>query len=165
MSYQGFGAPEIIEVIVEQLRRVGIDVTTQELEYSAYIDKGVAKKDFDVIFRVGFTGPDPSLLVSFIGTGGFQNVMSYSNPKVDALLAQGNSVFNQQRRAVIYSQVEQILLADMPRVPLFDRRVAFPASPSYKDFWVDSTPGGLQQAAMSYERAWWIGGKPIAPRP
>jgi ABC-type transport system substrate-binding protein len=106
------------------------------------------------MFGMGYAGPDPALLGVFVGTGGFQNSMSYSNPEVDALLDEAVKVPGHEDRAEIYSEIQQILLDDMPRLPLFDRKVPFPVAETCHDFWTDDSKAGLEQAERSYWKVW-----------
>ena len=43
----------------------------------------------------------------------------YSNPKVDALIREGRSTLDQQKRKAIYDQVQQILADDLPYINLW----------------------------------------------
>ena len=45
--------------------------------------------------------------------------MGYSNPKVDKLIEQGIASTDQEERAVIYQEMQKILLEDLPWVSLF----------------------------------------------
>jgi peptide/nickel transport system substrate-binding protein len=159
LVYQGYGAPECAQVIRDQLRRVGIDVTLEALEWDTYVEKGFTRKEFALIYGSGFEGPDPVMLQSFVGTGGSQNPMNYSNPQVDSLFDKAQAVADEKQRVKFYSEIQTILSSDLPRIPLHDRKVVFPASPKFKDFWQESTPGAVMQAERSYERVWWVDGR------
>jgi peptide/nickel transport system substrate-binding protein len=58
-------------------------------------------------------------LLSNFGTGQDGNQTSYSNPDVDELIAQGKRETDLETRAAIYKQLQEILLVDLPWVPLF----------------------------------------------
>jgi len=47
------------------------------------------------------------------------NVTQYSNPRVDELLKQGRSTFDQEERRKIYSQVQRIIREELPFLPVF----------------------------------------------
>jgi len=47
------------------------------------------------------------------------NVAFYSNPVFDALVAQGNQATSSERAIAAYNQAEDVLLQDMPIIPLF----------------------------------------------
>ncbi len=74
------------------------------------------EKDFDICLMGGFMGRDPSALVNRIGTGGGSNYGSYSNTKVDELLAQGASTAEQSERATYYKEAQTILAEELPYI-------------------------------------------------
>src|ERR687885_938152 len=47
------------------------------------------------------------------------NVSFYSNPDVDALVAEGNAAPSDERAVAAYNRAEDLLLEDMPVIPLF----------------------------------------------
>ena len=46
--------------------------------------------------------------------------MGYSNPEVDQLFTDADLELTQDGRAEKFGRIQEILLEDMPRVPLFD---------------------------------------------
>jgi peptide/nickel transport system substrate-binding protein len=159
LVYEGYGAPELAQVIRELLSRIGIDVTLDVREWASYVDKGVKQKDFELFYGTGFTGPDPSMLQTFVGTGGFQNVGGYSSTQVDGLFLKAQAAADQAQAKVLYGQIERILAQDLPRLPLFDRKVVFPANPNFRDYWQQSSTNAIVQPERAYDRVWWIRGK------
>lgn len=154
LIYTGYGIEGVADVVKQQMREIGIDIEIDALEWGSYVTKGKDEKDFDVMFGMGYAGPDPALLGVFVGTGGFQNSMSYSNPEVDNLLDEAVKVPGHEERAEIYSEIQQILLDDMPRLPLFDRKVPFPVAETCHDFWPEDSEAALSQAERSYWKVW-----------
>jgi len=65
-------------------------------------------------------GPDPSEWAQYTVTDGSWNRMGYSNPEVDTLFADGDLALTEADRRAAYASIQQIMLDDMPRVPLFD---------------------------------------------
>jgi peptide/nickel transport system substrate-binding protein len=70
-------------------------------------------------------GPDPDTTDFFSSRsikakgGGGQNTTQYSNPEVDALLLQGASTFDQQKRKAAYQKMQEITRRDLPYLPIF----------------------------------------------
>jgi peptide/nickel transport system substrate-binding protein len=72
-------------LIQEQLRRIGVQVEIQQLEFPVYIERRSAG-DFDVDFSAANQDPSPSgLTQSWTCTGG-NNVAGYCNRGVDSLM-------------------------------------------------------------------------------
>jgi ABC-type transport system substrate-binding protein len=66
----------------------------------------------------GFVDPNAVILNNFkTGEGG--NFAGYSNPQVDSLIDAGVAETDQAKRAEIYRQIQEILLADLPWVCLY----------------------------------------------
>jgi peptide/nickel transport system substrate-binding protein len=57
---------------------------------------------------------DPDELYLTLKTGESRNVYGYSNPELDELLVQGRAETDLEARKEIYSQVQQILMEDVP---------------------------------------------------
>ena len=73
-------------------------------------------------FRVGWSMDYPSpqnFLEPLYSTGAGANFTSYSNPEFDALLAKGNAAAGGDEAIAFYNQAEDVLLEDLPVIPLF----------------------------------------------
>jgi peptide/nickel transport system substrate-binding protein len=106
-------------VVQEQLRQIGI-----EIDYSAFdiaaTSQALIDHDFDLAIgsTTGWIDPHPILLGNF-GTGQLGNATSYSNPEADELIRQGKLASDRTERAAIYRQLQELLRADLPWVPLY----------------------------------------------
>ena len=114
--FEGSGYPDTARLIQATLVEVGIQTEIEVSEYNAWSQKVSVEKDFDICLMGGFMGPDPSALVNRIGTGGGSNYGSYSNTKVDELLAQGASTAEQSERATYYKEAQTILAEELPYI-------------------------------------------------
>lgn len=112
--------PPMAEVIQDQLKQVGIQVSVQVLESGGAQDLR-EKGDFDLYLvarALGFV-PDPSyyLLSDFhsSNTGGKGwGAYGYSNPQIDKLLQQGQVTMDMEKRHQIYNQVQEIIVNETP---------------------------------------------------
>ncbi len=106
-------------IVQEQLNQIGITVDYSALE-PATISQALLDRDYDmaVAGTNSWVDPHPVLLSNF-GSGQPGNQTGYSNPEVDALIEQGGIETDLEVRAEIYRQLQEILLADLPLVPLF----------------------------------------------
>ena len=108
------------QVIKSELAEIGIDVTVDVLEESAWIEKVISSGDYDLCILAGNQGPDPSNLAVRIGTGGSLNVSQYSSSEVDELLAEAAVTTGNDARGALYKQVQAIMAEDLPLVPLVE---------------------------------------------
>jgi len=123
----GAGHDAWVEAVGNQLRKnLGIDFTLQgKLDFSEYLPKADAK-GFTGPFRLGWSMDYPSMqdyLEPLFGTAAEppagSNQTFYSNPEFDAAVAKGNQASNNDEAIKDYQQAEDILLEDMPIMPMF----------------------------------------------
>ena len=108
---------QYVTVMQEQWREIGVECIPQTEEWNAFLDRITGTRDFDM-FLVGFSwGVDPHQETMW-GTGGGFNMNEYSNPDVDDLLAQGLETTDQDERREIYTEMQNIILEDVPSVIL-----------------------------------------------
>ena len=111
------------QVIQEELREVGIDLTIRSAEFGTFysdITKGVFQM---YILRWIGSNEDPDIFRYAYATQSFPpkggNRGRYSNGRVDALLQAASAETNQGVRRKEYIEVQQILADELPGIPLF----------------------------------------------
>lgn len=113
------------EIVKDNLKQVGIDVTLEPMETAVYKDTVYAKRNFDLAIISFTSSGDPAIgyhriYVSNKGTSPNVNPTGYSNPKVDELLSKAGSVADRTERAKYYVEAQKILNQDVPSLVLFD---------------------------------------------
>ncbi|KAB2334688.1 ABC transporter substrate-binding protein [Cytobacillus depressus] len=108
---------DIAKVVQANLKEIGIESKISSLEYSAW-DEKVRSGDYEITILGGNHGIDPEGLFVRVGTEGSMNLMNYSNPEIDNLLAEGLRVTDQNERAVIYKKIQTIMSEEFPVIPL-----------------------------------------------
>ena len=87
---------------------------------------------------LGFTQAEASQLISLYSTaaadGNGANTGDYKNPDFDALLAKGNAESSTDAAIKDYQAAEEILLQDLPTVPLFYTNANGVANKDLKNF-------------------------------
>ncbi|HEY2254920.1 MAG TPA: ABC transporter substrate-binding protein [Variovorax sp.] len=121
------------QIIQDNLRQIGLEVKLEPLERSVYYDRVFAKRDYDMMLASYFSAGDPAigytrLYNSYTGTAPNTNASGYSNPKVDALLAQAATATDRAVRAKLYQELQVILNEDLPTLVLFDEETVDTAS-------------------------------------
>ena len=111
----------VAEYLRPQLRKVGIDVTVRTSPDFATWARRVSTHEFDATVDGAFNYGDPVIgvhrtyLSSNIKPGViWSNTQSYSNPKVDELLAQATVERDPEKRKRLYAEFQRIVVADAP---------------------------------------------------
>ncbi|WP_407951945.1 peptide ABC transporter substrate-binding protein [Plantactinospora sonchi] len=123
ISYNGDGGhKEWIDATCNQLRNnLGVEcVGTSESRFADLLTK-LEEKTPVGMFRLGWSMDYPSMQ-NYLGplytTGGSSNYYGYSNPDFDRLVEEGVAAPNQAEAIKKYQQAEEILVRDMPVIPL-----------------------------------------------
>jgi peptide/nickel transport system substrate-binding protein len=110
------------EIIQRRLRAIGIDAKLQVVDWAAFINTFIRKRQYEAIILGWGLGLDPDQydIWASTQTGPDQlNHISYKNPEVDALLEAGRRTFDEAKRKAIYWQFQDIMAEEQPVVFLF----------------------------------------------
>jgi peptide/nickel transport system substrate-binding protein len=114
------------EVVAQQLRAIGINAKQVPLERSLMLEKVYKEYDFDIHIHNYTTYGDPGVgiariyICDNIKPAPFANVSRYCNPKLDEIFRQAASATTQAERAKYYYPAQEILMRDLPAIPLFE---------------------------------------------
>ena len=110
---------QLATLIQAQLKKVGIDVQIKQLELASLLDF-TPKGEHDMLV-LGYNWDEPDALYLFLSSTRLKssNRAHYSNPAFDQLVEQGRHTLDPDQRMQIYYQAQQLLIQDMPWVPLF----------------------------------------------
>ena len=122
----------IIPVAKENYKALGIEFVPEQMDFNAVLDK-MKKGDFDMLFLAWSLTEDPDASTVF-ATGGPQNDIGYSNPKVDDLLSKGLKEIEPEKRKPIYVELYKELNDDLPYIFLYQRRDMFPVNARIQGF-------------------------------
>jgi ABC-type transport system substrate-binding protein len=123
----GGGHDAWMEAVGNQLRKnLGVDYKLQgNLDFAEYLPKG-DQKGFTGPFRLGWSMDYPSpqnylepLYSTQAQPPAGSNSAFYSNPEFDKLVKQGNEASSNDEAIDFYQQAEDVLLEDMPVMPMF----------------------------------------------
>ena len=126
----------INQVLVQQLRQVGIDATLEQFDQATWFNRMQAH-DFDISCYFTRYGPDPDAYREHFGTGGPRNFMGYSNAEFDSIGARANTITDAAQRAPIYKQMQAMLVRDIPYVNLFNEQKTTLVRPGWTGFPTD----------------------------
>lgn len=108
----------IAEVLVQQLRRVGIDARWEQFDSQTWFTR-LREGNYDISTYFVRYGPDPDAYFEHFGTGQARNFTGYSNPEFDRLMIEGRRTLDVNKRKRAYARGQEILVRDMPYINLF----------------------------------------------
>jgi len=110
-------------VLQQQLREVGIALDIRTFEFATFFSD-ITKGAYQMYSMRWIGGnQDPDIFEYVFDSGSFPpkraNRTFYSNPRVDALIREGRTTLDQERRKAIYAEVQQIVAEDLPYINLW----------------------------------------------
>jgi len=125
------GHKKIAEAIQSMLKKnLGINVTILNQEWKVYLD---SQRTLNYqIARAGWIGDynDPNTFLDMFLTGGGNNETGWSNKTYDGLIADAGKELNAKKRLAIFQKAEDILLDELPVLPIYIYKRNFLKSPS-----------------------------------
>jgi ABC-type oligopeptide transport system substrate-binding subunit len=119
----GAGHDQWVQAAGNNIKAVlGVDyVLKGDLQFAQYLELGDNKK-FTGPFRLGWIMDYPSaenFLAKLYVAGADSNYTGYSNPEVTNLIHQGDAAPSLEEGITLYNQAEDLVLKDMPNIPMF----------------------------------------------
>jgi len=145
----GVGHEDILQLVQEDLKAVGINGELVGSEWAQYLDK-LGAGDYSV-GRLGWIADYPAkdnFLYPLFKTGSADNYSFYSNTDVDAKLDVARATADGDERLALYQEVESIIGEDSPVVPMFYYKHTRVASDRVNDGVY--TPNGL----FTFDTVW-----------
>jgi peptide/nickel transport system substrate-binding protein len=142
---------QIAKAIAADLRKIGIDVRVETLEWGKFkSDVEAGKVQMWSLAWVGFKDPDIYRFAfateSFPPNGG--NRGWYSNPALDKVLAQGKVETDFAKRFAAYEEAQRLVAQELPYVFLWHEDIFAVVSKAVEGYevYADGQYGALQQA-------------------
>ncbi len=115
----------ILAIAQDSWRRIGIDVTTDVLEWSVFIQKRVDLHDFDAVVLGWQMGLDPDLYPIWHSsqTHPYQlNFVGFKNRRADDLIVKIRQTYNHARQVAYCHQLHRLIAKLQPYTFLFVRK-------------------------------------------
>lgn len=150
---------QILLVIVDALKKVGIQAEVQELEWSVYLDK-TKKHEFEATYSAWTsptTPPDPyQIWHSSQSEGEGSNYISFKNKTSDSLIEAYRNEMDETKRIAMIKEWQKLIYDEQPYTFLWSPRARYiydkrfknarwyniQPSPTYSEWWV---PSGSQK--------------------
>ena len=135
----GFPFDQMGQILAADLSSIGIEMTIESEDQAAYLaDMRAGKWNMAGML---FAATDPDVL-SIVGASSSidnaWNTARYSSPELDALMEQGRTTNDQEERAEIYKQIQEIMLDQMPYVPFYVIQNPYIVNARVQDFKSDT---------------------------
>ena len=116
------GLARAAEMIQEQLRAIGLETKVNVVEYPQLAELcqfGNNRSQMHVFPSMYDLDPFMAVMENYTTLAPARNFTNYSNPEIEALLAQAEAATDTEVQRGIFSQVQQIVENDMPHFALF----------------------------------------------
>lgn len=138
------GFPEgeqMARVWQSSLAEIGVDLEINVSEISVWLDAYVSR-NYDMTWNFFGVSPDPHSFFDVILRPHFEGDV-YENPRVAELVAQGIATGDQDARAAIYAELQEIVVSDLPVMTVQSRPVGAIASNDIEGFEMNPLGWGL----------------------
>jgi len=135
------------ELIKDQLKEAGIEMTIQLLEFARLTQALTAgEHQAGSIAWSASLDPDDWVYNHFSSRGSLIARSHYSNPEVDALLVQARTTLDAAKRKPIYQQAQRLIMDDAVYCLLYDRNMVAFSARSVQSYPLGPTPAvGVSQ--------------------
>lgn len=108
------------DILQAQLKQIGIECNLEKMDVGVFIDAVWGKKNFEMCVTGDGSDGDPDTWMNrWFKSGAENNISSYSNPELDALIASGASAATPEARKAQYDQAFVLLRDEQPLTFLF----------------------------------------------
>ncbi|MFJ9947830.1 ABC transporter substrate-binding protein [Kitasatospora sp. NPDC091207] len=139
------GHKEWIEAVANQLKKnLGIEVTTKPFEKFGKILDALGGKQYSGAFRMAWSMDYPSIenylrpIFSKVAIENGSNYGGYVNDKFEDLLNQADQAKTQDEGQKLYQQADDILVQDLPYIPVYTYMSSAAYSKKIKNFDTDA---------------------------
>jgi peptide/nickel transport system substrate-binding protein len=148
------GVLEPVNALIQQdLKKVGVSVDLNTMEWNSYIQKDVVRREYTATVNWWTYPSDPDVFPYYHSSAagkGF-NIPGYQDPKLDDLLVQGQSASDLESRKAVYKQLQAYTSETLPYLFLWYPQEIDVLSSSLK-----GVPELGLRDAMHYIGEWWL---------
>lgn len=115
-KYMSGGFGDAVKVCADNLEKIGIKVTLEELDYNIWVEQCMDNYDFEITMLAGFEGPDVLGAGRRWTTTGSINIPRYSNAEVDELYEKALAATSDEERNGYMKEIQVHLAEDNPMI-------------------------------------------------
>jgi len=133
------------QVVQQQLKDIGITITIKNTSADTFFGQWTPQGKFEMGEWAWLANPDPTSTTLFsadqVPPDG-QNYYRYKNDKVTSLLEESDKTVEVNKRADLLRQAQDLMVADMPLIPMYQRPVYYAFSDNLSGPQVNPTLAG-----------------------
>ncbi len=109
------------ELIQRYWQQLGVTVNLHTIEWNAYIQQVVVKRDYEASFVWWIAPFDPDVYPYYSCSNAFvgDNISNYCNPQLDSLMTQGRAVVAPAQRKRVYDRMQSLMAVQLPLLYMF----------------------------------------------
>jgi len=132
-GWQGGAAEAMVNVLKEQLKKVGIDVRLKTVDVATSFSDRQAGK-WDSFLASTNQGPDPEQLLAQTASFGFANWRGYKNTKIDDYFTKGATITGRDQRKAFYADMFKEMANDISQLNLVESPTPYVYRNNYQGF-------------------------------
>jgi len=147
--------PRVTAQFISDMRRIGILIDLQELEFERWIQRVKYERNFDLAFAQVVFDEAGNVAPIFISTNtkpGAENFISYNNPEADELIKRFQETASPGERININRRLHRLLREDCPFIFLWSLNKNAAANQRVRNFMTRVTPFSF----FDYVNEWYI---------
>lgn len=138
-TYIGGPAVPVMTVIQDMLRQVGVNITIRALEIADWSQTVRASEIPGTFMRITRSGDPHEYLFGMLNSASIpaNNYGRYVNPQLDELINIAGSVTDEEERARLYAEIQELVVGEAVNIWLFSDINATAYRPEITDFVLD----------------------------
>ena len=133
-------------MIQEWIRKMGMPAFARPMSFNSLLDRVKGKHDFDAfILGYGKLNLDPDYLRTFFDSKNDKprgwNMSGYNNPDFDKIAKKQLSIIDEEERKKLIWEMQEILMEDIPYIPLYNPHILEAVSKKRFEGWVEEVDG------------------------
>ncbi len=147
--------PRVTAQFISDMRRIGISIDLQELEFERWIQRVKYEHNFDLAFAQVVFDEAGNVAPMFLSTNnkpGAENFISYNNPEADELIKRFRETASPSERINLNRRLHRLLREDCPYIFLWSLNKNAAANQKVRNFMTRVTPFSF----FDYVNEWYI---------
>lgn len=142
---------QVVQLVQAMWKELGAEVNIDAVDAATFVSKSTAR-DFQIAYGFWSFSSDPSGYNERFLSTSVANWMNYHVPEVDRLLLEGEATLDREARKELYAQFQEIVINDVPSLPLYNRVFFDVVKKRVRGF----VPNSSNSTNMWNVHEWWV---------